>query len=510
MEEPVASGPRRSWWKWLLAGVAALVAAAIAWGSVEPEPEPEEELPPEGATVPVELAPVEAGPPDAGVRTPPRWVKPTVLWTIGVVVAVVVGAVLLEAMRDVVVWIVLALFFSFALEPAVNYMQARFGWRRGVTTLLLLAFLLVALVLIGTIFLSAVIQGLVAIATRLPEWAQSLSEWLSSTFGIEIDTSSVPSTSEETVSNLLSAGASAVELLFGITASLLTSLLAFFTVAMFIFYMVAEAPKFKRAVLSFFSHERQEELVSIWEAAIEKTGGYFYSRLLVAMINGSLTYVVFLILGVPGAAALALFQGAVAAFIPIVGTYIAAAVPAVVIFMSLGLTETVIYLIWVLIYQQVENLLIYPRVQGKTMQLHPAIAFGAALAGGALGGLMWAFLALPFAATVQASASLWIERHEVDETSFVADVGRTPRHGEDGEETPPGRLRTAVRRSRGWLRRRVKEPEGGVVETPELPVASDPGAPVIESPRAGDVGAARGEQPAVEGTSDAARNEGGR
>ncbi|HEX6843712.1 MAG TPA: AI-2E family transporter [Actinomycetota bacterium] len=489
-EEPNAR-QARSWWKWLLAALGALIAAAIAWGSIEPEPEG-----PVGADMDVPALPPVSEEAAARVeRTPPPWVRSTILWTIGIVVAVAVTFLLLGVMQDVVVWLVLALFFSFALEPAVNYMQARWGWRRGVTTILLIAFVLVALVLIGLIFLSAVVQGLVAIASRLPEWAKAASEWASANLGVEIDTSGVAGASEDTVSRLLEAGSSAVEVLFGISTSLIVGLFGFFTVAMFVFYMVAEASQFKRAVLSFFSRQRQDELISIWEAAIEKTGGYFYSRLLVAVINGTLTYVVFRLLGVPGAAALALFQGAVAAFIPIVGTYVASAVPAVVIFMSLGATETVIYLVWVLIYQQIENLLIYPRVQGKTMQIHPAVAFGAALAGGALGGLMWAFLALPFAATVQASASLWIQRHDVEESVFVADVTRAPRHGEEGAATSPGRIRGAIRRSRGWLRRRESEPES--VED----VAD------ARSPDTGDVGDTRTGQPEVEGPTGIAGNE---
>jgi hypothetical protein len=53
-------------------------------------------------------------------------------------------------------------------------------------------------------------------------------------------------------------------------------------------------------VLSFLAPQKQEELLSIWESAIEKTGGYFYSRLLLATINGGLFYVMLRILGVPG------------------------------------------------------------------------------------------------------------------------------------------------------------------------------------------------------------------
>ena len=126
----------------------------------------------------------------------------------------------------------------------------------------------------------------------------------------------------------------------------------------------------------------------------------------------------------PAPAALATFQGVVAEFIPIVGTYIAGAVPLVIAYLTVGMPETLILLVYILIYQQVENYLLAPRLQSRTMAMHPAMAFGAALAGGAIGGLLWAFLAIPFAATVQASASLWIEYHEVVETELTAEHAR--------------------------------------------------------------------------------------
>ena len=68
-----------------------------------------------------------------------------------------------------------------------------------------------------------------------------------------------------------------------------------------------------------------------WNTAIEKAGGYLYSRALLALINGGLMFLTLKLLGVPYALALGLFVGVVAAFIPIVGTYIAGAVPVLVV-----------------------------------------------------------------------------------------------------------------------------------------------------------------------------------
>ncbi len=75
--------------------------------------------------------------------------------------------------------------------------------------------------------------------------------------------------------------------------------------------------------------------------------------------------------------------------------------------------DAAIVLIAIIIYQQIENYLFSPRITARTMQLHPALAFGAALAGAALLGGIGAILALPAAAMIQALSSEWGDRHQV-------------------------------------------------------------------------------------------------
>jgi predicted PurR-regulated permease PerM len=446
-----------SWWKAAVLAVGAAIAAVVAWGWLSPEPRTATEAKDE--LVEDELESVEPEPED---RTPPAWVKPTFLWAIAVVVAVAAGFALLGILHQVVMWIVLALFFSFALEPAVNRLHAR-GWKRGWATGLLLLATFLLLIVIFLIFVGALIQGITSIAEQVPDWADQVKTWASDSFGVDVSTQSIAEGAENIagVVSTLQPG----EFLLGLTGSLVGGIFAMFTVGMFLFYMVAEAPKFKRAVLAFFPTQKQEELVSIWEAAIDKTGGYFYSKGLLMIINGGLFYVVVKILGVPGAAPLALFQGFVAEFIPIIGTYIAAIVPLTVALFSVGVTDTLILLIYVLIYQQVENYLLAPRLQSKTMEMHPAVAFGAALAGGAIGGLLWAFLAIPFAATIQATASIWLERHEVLESEFTKEQearARAKRRREKKERRSLGeRAGGWLRSSRGWIHKR-RHDEGDV------------------------------------------------
>ncbi|HZP89894.1 MAG TPA: AI-2E family transporter, partial [Actinomycetota bacterium] len=239
-------------------------------------------------------------------------------------------------------------------------------------------------------------------------------------------------------SNVASIGAR----ILGIVFQLLTILL-------FTFYLVADGPRFRRTLCSVLTPRRQREVLDVWEIAIEKTGGYLYSRLLLAALSAFFAFVVLMILGVPFAVPLALWMGFVSQFIPVVGTYIAAAVPLLVALLS-DPWSALFFLVYVLVYQQIENYLFSPRITARTMQLHPAVAFFSALAGGSLNGVVGAFLALPAAAIIQAIISSYLSsyltRHEVVETELTREIAPA----EAREE------RAATRRDRlvGRLRRK--------------------------------------------------------
>ena len=217
---------------------------------------------------------------------------------------------------------------------------------------------------------------------------------------------------------MISSATNVAGTVFGIASSLIGGLFRWATIGLFTFYLVAQGPQFRRALLSRMRPERQARVLFVWEQAIQQTGGYFYSRLLLAVINGSGMYLTLRLTNVPFAAPLAIFEGLIAEFIPIVGTYIGGAVPILVAFLAstAGLASPAAgfwALGYVLVYQQIENYILSPRITAKTMSLHPAVAFAAALIGGALGGLFMAFLALPVAGVIQASVKEWSKSYEV-------------------------------------------------------------------------------------------------
>jgi predicted PurR-regulated permease PerM len=80
-------------------------------------------------------------------------------------------------------------------------------------------------------------------------------------------------------------------------------------------------------------------------------------------------------------------------------------------------------LAFIVVYQQFENVVLSPRITSRTMALHPAVAFGAVIAGGAVMGPIGALLALPAAASIQALVSAYLHRYEVVASPLVDPSG---------------------------------------------------------------------------------------
>ena len=337
------------------------------------------------------------------------------LFFVLVAAALTVVAVLwlLDQLTSFLTTIGMALFLSFALEPAVDWFAKR-GWRRGLATGLIFVILILVMILLLALIVPAVVGGFKQLVESAPTLVDRLAGWLRP-LGFDLSTENLITELRANADRVIAAAQDvAGVLVIGVASSILGALFRFATVGLFTFYFVAEGPKLRRAILSRMRPERQERVLFVWEKAIDQTGGYFYSRLLLAVINGTGMYLVLRFNNVPFAAPLAIFEGIVAEFIPIVGTYIGGVAPVLVAFLS-STPAGAWALGYIVVYQQLENYVLSPRLTAKTMSLHPAVAFAAALIGGALGGLLFAFLALPVAGVIQASVQEWSRSYDVVE-----------------------------------------------------------------------------------------------
>jgi predicted PurR-regulated permease PerM len=363
------------------------------------------------------------------------------------VIALMAILAIIGRLQNLIAMLLMALFLSFALEPAVGYLSHRRGMRRGAATGLMFLAVFLGIGLILALVIPAIVSGVTQLYNNAPALVARLADWLRP-LGVELSQDAIVKEIQKNAQTLASHLPDVAGGVIGITSKVLGGIFRWATIALFTFYIVAEGPKLRRTLCSMLPPAHQERVLFIWEQAIDQTGGYFYSRLLLAIINGTGMYITLRVFNVPFAAPLAVFEGVVAEFIPIVGTYIAGAAPILVALLT-STTAGIAALAYVLVYQQIENYFLSPRLTARTMSLHPAIAFAAALIGGALGGLLMAFLALPAAGVAQAAVKAWGRRYDVVTDQLTAEgAPRTQRTGfverirdevrDSGSDTDPG------------------------------------------------------------------------
>jgi predicted PurR-regulated permease PerM len=356
---------------------------------------------------------------DTSARVPP-W---SFIWKLLGAIALAVLAMLaflalIRQLKDLLLWIAIALFASFALEPAVAFL-ARKGWRRGLSTFLIIFGLaLLSLLMVGSM-IPLLVQQVQALIKAAPGILQSVSNF-TKRFGVDVSVSALKGQITHANSAVAGFANNIAGHLFGVATSVVGTVFKLLTIGLFTFYLTADGPRVRRAVCSFLPPRHQETVLYTWEVGIEKTGAYLYSRLLLALFSGVATFIVLTALGIPFAVPLAAWMGLVSQFIPTIGTYLAMALPLLVAVVRSPF-DALLLLIFFVIYQQIENYLLSPRITARTMELHPAVAFGCAIAGITISGVVGAFLALPFAAIVQALGSTYIHRHDVEESALTRD-----------------------------------------------------------------------------------------
>jgi predicted PurR-regulated permease PerM len=349
----------------------------------------------------------------------PAWLPHAVLVVVGVVAIAAATAMVLYQVRSLIYMLFLATFVAIALEPAVQALVRR-GWRRRRATMLVFGVSLILFVGFLVALIPVFATQAALLIENIPEYLQALQNLASSYFQVDLVDPALTDQFEDLGSILQQYGSAVAGGVFAIGNTVFGAIFQMVTVALFAYYLVAEGPTWRRTLLAMLPPERQREALNIWETSVDKTGGYVYSRVVLAIVTGVFTFVVLILLRVPSAAALAVWMGVLSQFVPVIGTYVGMVLPALAALSISPLTA-----LWVVIamvaYQQLENYLIAPRVTARTMAIHPAVTIGALIAGASLLGGVGAVLALPVAATIQALISTTIQRHSVIEAQGLVD-----------------------------------------------------------------------------------------
>ncbi len=364
--------------------------------------------------------------PGSGGERPPITFDLRNVWKVLLLVLAAVALALfvlflLEDAGSVFFTLLMAWAASIAMEPAVGYL-ARHGWRRGLATGLVMVAAVVAALIFFALFGQLLVEQLVQLVQSLPDLIDSVLAWVNTTF----DTSLDPVTALEqiglggdAIGGIVSNVAGG---LFGFVTSFLSSVFGVFTFGLFAFYLSADAPRLQRWIARFIPRSAREVNEGIYELAVQKAGGYVAARLVLATINGTTTAIFLWAIGMNYWLALGIWTGVVAQFVPTIGTYIAIALPVLVGLISDDPIDGVLALIWALVYQQVENLTLEPKISAKAVDLHPAVSFASVMLGASLFGAAGAVLAVPVAAMGVALFEQYAPKYDVDPEPGDPDV----------------------------------------------------------------------------------------
>jgi len=221
------------------------------------------------------------------------------------------------------------------------------------------------------------------------------------------------------------------------------------TVAILTIYFMLSLPRMRRTAAIWFAPGMRDRAEDVMDQAISRIGAYVAGILTTASIAGTCALTFFTILGliglgIPFAVPLAVFSGLLG-LIPAVGAYIGAAPAVIVGFFQSGLTGVVV-LVYFIVYQQVENYVIQPRIMKNAVNLSPAAVIISTLVFGSLAGFAGAVLALPAAATIKVIIVELFLRDRVAEGDPIAQETLEEHDRAEAEAAAEARARASARK----------------------------------------------------------------
>jgi predicted PurR-regulated permease PerM len=360
------------------------------------------------------------GPPDAdaagqGARMP-RWLPRAMVLALTLIAVFQLGSWAFHQLTNLLINILISFFLALAIEPAVSWMASR-GMRRGLATFLVFLGSLIMVAGFVTLLGSMLAGQIIKMIEGFPDYLDSVINWINTHFHTDLRRVDIQEglLHSDWLRKYVQNSATGV---LDVSGQVLGGLFQLLTVALFSFYFAADGPRLRRALCSVLPPARQAEVLRAWEIAVDKTGGYLYSRGLMALISGVAHYILLEALGVPYAPVLGVWVGLVSQFIPTIGTYLAGALPMLIAF-TIDPWYALWVLVFVVVYQQFENYVLQPKLTSRTVDIHPAVAFGSVIAGTALLGAVGALIAIPAVATLQAFLGAYVKRYDVTDDPRV-------------------------------------------------------------------------------------------
>jgi predicted PurR-regulated permease PerM len=354
------------------------------------------------------------------VRVVPQLTGQVIIRTLFVVVLFAFALWLIFLLRKPISWVLIATFLAVALSGPVNWLNQ---WmKRGFAITLVY----LGLLLIPTGIAALIIPPLVTQANNLiqdlPRYAQEAQDFVegnSRLRRIEQDYNITDKLREE-AEKLPARIGDAANVLGDIGLGVVNSLFALFTILVLTAFLLGSGRHWVQRAIDLRPPAHAARIRTATNHMGKAVGAYVGGVLAQATVAAVSAYIVLIILDVPFAAALAIIIF-FADLVPLVGATIGAVLVGIVTVFADFPTATIIWAIYSIVYQQIENTLIQPQIQKRAVNVHPFIVLVAVLFGSTLLGVLGALVAIPVAASVQiAIREWWSYRHELRHAELTA------------------------------------------------------------------------------------------
>jgi predicted PurR-regulated permease PerM len=327
----------------------------------------------------------------------------TIAKVILVAAGVAASIYLVYLLRDLIWLVLVAIFLAVALGPLVDFLQHR-GVRRGLAILVAYLLLLAAVFVIGLAVVPPIVDQTNEFITHVPEYVDDIAQ--NETLQRYDERYGITQELQQQAAQLPTQLGSAAGALRDVTVGVFSALVQLISVLVIAFFLLLDGKRIVDWGLNEVGPERGRRFRAIADDVYRSVGGYVAGNLLISLIAGFTTWLVLTLLDIPFAVPLALLM-ALLDLVPLVGATIAGFVITTVCAIENFPEAPIIFFVYLLVYQQIENNVLQPMIYRRTVKLHPLIVLVGILAGAELLGVLGVLLAIPVAGAVQILVKDW-------------------------------------------------------------------------------------------------------
>ena len=322
----------------------------------------------------------------------------TILATLGFIALAWVAYLLLTTAQRTIAWLLVALFFTVVLTPAVDFLQHKWHFRRGLAAGLV--FLVVVALFAAMIytFVKPIVDQAQKFADDLPRLVEDARAG-KGTVGHLVKRYKIDDWVNRNQSTLKDAAKNLRNPAINFIVNLFNTAVAVITIGMLTLLMLIQGPTMSAGSLSLVPSAHRERARNVARQAAKAISGYMFGNLVISVIAGIASYIFLRIAGVPYPEVLALWV-AFTDLIPLVGATLGAVGVGAVAFLH-SVPAGIITVIFFIIYQQFENQVLQVTVMAKTVRVPALAVLVSALVGVELLGLLGALFAIPIAGVIQ-------------------------------------------------------------------------------------------------------------